>query len=348
MYSYQTQKTFAYQILLSIIMTILLIGCNKTENTNQEVVIYTALDRNFSEPILKKFQEQTGIQVRCKYDTESTKSVGLATCILEERNHPRCDVFWNNEVLHTIRLQKAGVLAQYIPQQRINFASNFYDAQGYWTGFAARARVLLVNTQKVQPNEYPKSIYDLAQPRFKGKCGIARPVAGTTATHFSVLFSYLGPEKAKQLCQQWKENQVRIESGNKSCAEKVGSGALEVALTDTDDAYIEIIQKHPVAIIYPDSELEQIGTLYIPNTIALVANSPNQENGKKLIEFLLSPEVETALAQSPSAQIPLNSQVKVKSPVIPEKPVQPMNCDFSKSAETWDQVQQYVGSEFLK
>lgn len=337
-----------FKLFLLLFVSMMLINCGDNTTPSQEVIIYTALDRNFSEPILQKFEQQTKISVRCKYDTESTKSVGLAACLMEERNHPRCDVFWNNEVLHTIRLQKAGVLTPYISSQRENIPSTFYDAQGYWTGFAARARVLIVNTQKVMPNDYPKSLYDLGLPRWKGKFGVARPVAGTTATHFAALFSHLGPTEAKKLLQLWKNNDVKIQSGNKSCAEKVGAGELEAALTDTDDAYIEIIQKHPVAIIYPDAQPDQLGALHIPNTIALVANSPNPENGKKLIEFLLSPEVETTLAQSSSAQIPLNRLVTAQSPILPTRPTQHLPCDFSKAAESWDEVQKYVAEEFLK
>jgi hypothetical protein len=44
----------------------------------EEVVVYTALDRQFSEPILSEFTAKTGIEARAVYDTESTKTVGLA------------------------------------------------------------------------------------------------------------------------------------------------------------------------------------------------------------------------------------------------------------------------------
>src|SRR5687768_16697651 len=79
-------------------------GC--WSRAEQEVVVYAALDREFSEPILNEFQAATGVQVLDKYDVESTKTVGLVSAIIQEQKRPRCDVFWNNEILHTLRLKR--------------------------------------------------------------------------------------------------------------------------------------------------------------------------------------------------------------------------------------------------
>ena len=45
-----------------------------------------------------------------KYDDESTKTVGLTNVIIQEAGRPRCDVFWNNEILNTLRLEEKGLL----------------------------------------------------------------------------------------------------------------------------------------------------------------------------------------------------------------------------------------------
>ncbi|NUM33523.1 MAG: extracellular solute-binding protein [Candidatus Brocadiae bacterium] len=326
-----------------LIFLLCLVACEK----KQQVVVYTALDRNFSEPILRKFEEKTGIQVKAKYDTESTKTVGLTACLIEESKHPRCDVFWNNEIVNTLRLKQKGILAAYISPASQDIPEYFKDKEGYWTGFAARARVLIVNTEKVKAKDFPVCLSDLAKPEWKGRFAIAKPVAGTTATHFACLFSILGPPKAKEFFLSFKANQVRIESGNKSCAEKVGSGELDIALTDTDDAMIEILQNRPVKILYPDSQPNQSGTLFIPNTLALIANSPNPENAKKLISYLLSPEVEEMLSECPSAQIPLNPKAKNKGQIQGPDKILSMPMEFSHAAKHWEATQEFILKEFL-
>src|SRR5271157_86604 len=90
------------------ILLLFLSGC--WTSSSHEVVVYTSQDSEFSEPIFADFTKATGIPVRAKFDTESTKTVGLAAAISAEKEQPRCDVFWNNEILNTMRLQKQGLL----------------------------------------------------------------------------------------------------------------------------------------------------------------------------------------------------------------------------------------------
>ncbi|MGB2987621.1 MAG: extracellular solute-binding protein, partial [Phycisphaerae bacterium] len=248
-------------------------GCRKDEGKvdvpKREVVVYTALDRSFSEPILDEFTRQTGITVRAQYDTESTKTVGLANRIRAERARPRCDVFWNNEILNTLQLKAEGLLEPCDPPEAKNYPDAWKDPERYWYGFAARARVIIVNTELITDDTFPASIYDLADPRWKGKTGIAKPLFGTTASHVACLFAALGPDRATEYLDSLKSNEVQIHGGNKGCATAVAGTAAAFALTDTDDAIIEVEAGRPVRIVYPDSTEDAIGTLFLPNTLAI-------------------------------------------------------------------------------
>ena len=243
------------------------LGC--WSRSADEVVVYTALDREFSEPLLDEFQRQTGIRVLAKYDVESTKTVGLVNAIIQERARPRCDVFWNNEIMHTLRLEKMGLLAAYPTKQAEGFPSEYRSPSGTWHGFAARVRVLIVNTQLVPKQDRPQSIRDLIDPKWKGRVGIAKPLFGTTATHAAVLFAHWGEEEARQFFVKLKAN-AQVLSGNKQVALSVGRGELAFGLTDTDDAIIEKENGQNVEIIYPDQEEGGLGALFIPNTLAMI------------------------------------------------------------------------------
>ena len=313
-----------------------------------EVVVYTALDRGFSEPILKEFEEETGIKVRPKYDTEHTKTVGLVNSIRNEKSRPRCDVFWNNEIVNTIRLKREDCLAPYKPAAAEPYPQHFKDDDGYWHGFAGRARVLLVNTDIVADDEMPDSIYDLLDPKWKGRIAIAKPLFGTTATHVACLFEHLGPEKAKKFLLDLKANDVQVEAGNKGVATGVSSGKLAFGLTDTDDAIIEVESGKPVKIVHPDGGPEQMGDLFIPNTLAVIKDCPNRKNAEKLVEYLLSPEVEARLARAESAQIPLNPNVNEPTRVKTPKDVKALPIDFGKAAARWDAAAVFIKDHFLQ
>ena len=78
-----------------------------------EVVVYTAQDEEFAEPLFAQFTKQTGIVVQAKYDSEAAKTTGLVADLIQESERPRADVFWDNEPLGTLRLEKLGLLTEY-------------------------------------------------------------------------------------------------------------------------------------------------------------------------------------------------------------------------------------------
>ncbi|MCL6482528.1 MAG: extracellular solute-binding protein, partial [Firmicutes bacterium] len=300
-------------------------GCHPS---GRQVVAYAALDREFSEPVLEAFTRQTGIAVRAKYDDESTKTVGLASLIVQEAARPRCDLFWNNEVLHTVRLADKGLIAAYHSPHATAFPPSFRSPQGLWYGFAARARVLIVNQTLVPEVVHPSSIFDLCDRRWQGKVGIARPIAGTTATHVAVWFATLGPERAKQFLRDLKANDVQVLGGNRQVAQACAAGQIAFGLTDTDDALLAQQQGAPVMVVYPDRQAGQLGTLFIPNTLAILRGAPHRREAEQLVDFLLSPVAEAMLAQCPSRQIPLRMGGEAHSDVETPATVQPMAVDF--------------------
>ena len=121
--------------LLASILAVLLSTCGGVVlaqpdvKGSGEVVIYTALDRQYSEPILKQFEEATGIEVRPVYDTEAAKTVGLVNRLMAERDRPKCDVFWNNEILRSIQLKREGLTAPYVSPSAADIPASFKDAE---------------------------------------------------------------------------------------------------------------------------------------------------------------------------------------------------------------------------
>jgi iron(III) transport system substrate-binding protein len=311
-----------------------------------EVVVYSALDREFAEPILTTYQSSHGVEIAGKYDVESTKTVGLTNLIVQEASNPRCDLFWNNEILNTIRLKEKGLLQPFRPSHAADLTDTFKAKDGSWYGFAARGRVLVVNTKLVAEADRPKGMADLTDARWKDKVGIAKPLFGTTATHAACLFAAWGDEKAKAYFRALKANGVAVLSGNKQVAQDVGAGRLAIGLTDTDDAIGEVDAGSPILIIYPDREPGGLGTLFLPNTLSIPKGAPHAKEAEALANYLLSPEVESALAKGPSAQIPLLKSTKVAARVETPATVPAMQVDFEAAAKVWDQAAAFLKAEF--
>ncbi len=328
------------------VIAIALLACGCLPAAKDEVVIYTALDKEFSEPILAQFEKETGIKVRAKYDQESNKTVGLANAILQQGDRPRCDLFWNNEVLHTERLKRAGVLQPFDFANQTIFPAAYRDPERTWQGFAARARVLIVNTQLLpDPTQWPTSVQDLADPKWQGRCTLARPMFGTSATHAAVLFQNLGRGPAEDFYSRVKQVAV-LQGGNKQVAVRVAEGQFAFGLTDTDDAMIELAAGRPIEIVFPDQAADQPGTLFNPNTLSAIRHGDKiSATTQRLIDHLLSPQVEEILATGPSAQFPLNSANRSKHR-LDWKGKKHMTVDFGAAANDWEEVSRLLEEIF--
>jgi iron(III) transport system substrate-binding protein len=261
----------------------------------QQVVLYTSVDEPYARPIVLEFTRRTGIAVVIRTDTEATKSVGLAARLEAERDDPRADVWWGNEVFHTIRLAEAGVLAPYASPAAADVPAKFKDPDGHWAGAGLRARVLAISEQSFGITA-GGSLQQLLEPGYRGRVAIARPNAGTTGGHVAALYVLWGRERTVDFLKRLKANDVKLLGGNGPVAEAVARGDVRIGLTDNDD--VAAVQRNGGTIRATLPDQDTIGTLAIPTTVALVAGAKNPEPAKRLIDYLLSAEVERNLIEA--------------------------------------------------
>ena len=304
-----------------------------------EVVVYTSVDDVFARPIAEKFEQKTGIIVKLVTDTEETKSTGLLNRLIAEKKRPRADVFWSGDPIRAAILKSKAVSSPYHTAAARGLAPLYSDTEGYWTGFSARARIILYNKNQVKKGQEPTSIMDLLNPDYKGKVCMANPLFGTTSMHAAAIFVAFGEEKAKVFFTDLKNNGLKLLSSNGEVRRRVSSGDCAYGITDTDDAYTALRDGKPVGVIFPDRT--GIGTLIVPNATVLITNAPHPESAKLFIDYLLSPETEEALAKGDTAQMPLRAHLK--------GPIHPMQVNYSRLAETLESLskgylKEWVGS----
>ncbi len=309
-------------------------GCSR--KTDHVVVVYVSEDQVFSEPILKDFEKETGIKVKAVYDTEESKSTGPMNRLLAEKDNPQADVYWANEPIRAEILRQRGISDPYVSPNAEGIADNFRDTNGYWTGFSARARILLV--KKSLPDK-PKSILAYTEPRWKGRAVIANPLFGTTTVEIAALFSIWGDDTARAFLDAMKRNQTRISTSNGESADLVASGEFDFALVDSDDGASRMKQGKPVEVVFPDQDKAGAGCLIVPNAALLIRGAPHPDNARKLIDYLLSKETERKLAFADSAQIPLHSGVETPPAVRRIESIKAMKVDYAEVAKKMEEIQ---------
>jgi len=321
------------RIALVGLFCLALASCAKTGN---EVVVYVSHDQVFSEPILRDFERDTGIRVRAVYDTEEAKGTGVMNRLLSEKSNPQADVYWANEPIRAELLKQEGATAPYRSPNAEGIPARFRDPEGHWTGFAARARVFVVNTAVADP---PRSIAAYTDPAWRGRGVIANPLFGTTTTQMAGLASLWATDSLMAFMERLRANGTAMSTSNGESADLVAQGAYAFSLVDVDDAVSRKRQGRPVEMVYPDQGEGALGTLLLPNAVMLVAGGPHPENGKRLIDYLLRRETERKLAASAAAQIPLHDGVEVPGEVRPIDQTTVMPVDYADLARTLAEVQ---------
>ena len=322
-------RSFPAALLACVALSSWLPGCAD----EPDVVLYCALDQVHSEALVKTFEQRTGLKVRAEFDVEASKTVGLVSRIREEHNRVRCDVFWNNEIAHTVALANDGLLEAYDSPSAADIPEAFRDPQRRWTGFAARARVFIVNTTLADPARI-HGLDDLFDAQWMGKACMARPLTGTTLTHLTALYATYGQRFGDAFVERIFDSELALEQSNGQVMRLVREGQMAWGLTDTDDFNVARLAGHPVEMVYPDQRdaehPDARGTLLIPNTVGIVKGAPHLANARRLVDFILSREVEEALARSEGAQIPLRADVPRPDYVRSAAELTLMTVDWAK------------------
>ncbi|WP_010587437.1 substrate-binding domain-containing protein [Schlesneria paludicola] len=299
------------------------------------LIVYCAHDAEYAQQILNDFSRKTGIPVEVRFDTEATKSLGLINLIVQERDRPRCDVFWNNELLGMVELREQGLLESYQGVGWNRIPDQFRDEDGYWVGFAARMRVCLFNTHQAPASiETLQHLISTEPTRF----AIAKPLFGTTLTHYTVLWHLWGGEQLQEWHRDLRLRGVREVDGNAAVKDVVAMGTCDAGLTDSDDAFVALDNQAPVEMLpayvmkgASDSGSSEGGTeatdqstsraarptshtICIPNTVGIIQGTRRPEAARKLVDYLASEEAELALARAKSRQIPLGAVQKADLP----------------------------------
>jgi len=286
---------------IALLVLLVFSSCHRNPTPQQEVTLYTAVDEPVARPIIHDFETRTGIKVNLVTDGEATKTAGLAHTLEAERDNPRADVWWSNEPFQTIHLaEDTDVFAPYDSPSAAGIPVKFKDPNHKWAGTGLRMRVIANHQLPSRlsadaPGPPADRIERLTEPTYKGKIAMAHPGTGTVGGHVAALYVLWGDDKANAFFRALKANDIHLLGGNSDVANAVANGTMQLGLTDNDDVDNALQEGGKLFAAVPDQQAGGIGTLAIPCTAALVKNTKHPEAAKKLIDYLLTREVEQKL-----------------------------------------------------
>jgi iron(III) transport system substrate-binding protein len=284
----------ASAMLASLLLFLILAACQE-DAAERFVVVYTSVDRNYSEPLFRQFEAETGIRVKPVFDLEAAKTTGLVNRLIAEGGKTQADVFWNGEVAQMERLEQRGLLATYQPDALPDGV--VIGAGGRWLEFGGRARVLIVNTDALANRQAPASILDLVSDEWPAnEIVVAYPLFGTTATHAAALAAVWGTDRTLDYFARLKARGVRFVDGNSVVRDLVVSGQATVGLTDTDDACGAVAHGEPVRVVIPDQAPGQLGALVVPNSVGLMAAARHRAEAERFVGYIIGEDASRQMA----------------------------------------------------
>jgi iron(III) transport system substrate-binding protein len=267
--------------------------------------VYCGRDEKLVGELIKKFEAETGAKVQVRYGDTAE----LVAAILEEQKNSPADVFFAQDPGALGALQQANRTTKLPDAVLAKVDDRFHSPTGQWVGVTGRARTVDYNTNLVKAEELPQSIFDLTDPKWKGKIGWA-PTNGSFQAFVTALRVTEGEEKAKQWLEDMKANEPKVYPKNVPIVEALSRG--EIALGLVNHYYLERFK-----LENPNAPVEHhftgdAGSMVNVAGVAILDSAKHTELAQKFVAFLLENEAQNYFA-SETREYPLADGVKVAS-----------------------------------
>ncbi|MBO0350233.1 iron ABC transporter substrate-binding protein [Phormidium pseudopriestleyi FRX01] len=310
----------AIAILLSLGGIRLVMAQGKT------LIIYSGRNENLIGPVIDKARQELGLNIEVRYGDTAE----LAIALLEEGRNSRADLFFSQDA------GALGAMAQArrtmpIPQPLLNKVDQrFRSRNGQWIGISGRARVVDYNTQLVQPNELPSNIWELTDPKWRGKVGWA-PTNGSFQSFVTAMRSIAGDARTLEWLRGMKDNGAVVYRNNTTIVEALGRGEVHLGLVNNYylSRFTSENPNFPVAHHYMPGD---VGSMINVAGIAIMDTTDQKGDTEKFIEYLLKPEAQQYFAQE-TTEYPLVSGVQPPAKQISISQINPPNIDLSNLAD---------------
>jgi len=307
--------------LFSICAISILLGLVSTgASAQQKLFVYTSMKESMVGDLkiafIKKYPD-------IKLDFQSAGAGKLMAKIAAERESGKimADVLWTSEVPDFYQLKAQGLLLPYIPSESKAILNPLPDYDGSFTAVRLGTLGIAYNTRLIK--EAPKTWADLQKPAFKGAYGIANPaLSGTAYMSVAVLSKTFGWAYFEGL----RANGAKMGKGSGQVVDDTASGDLVASLAVDYITLDKVDKGATLALVYPPE------MLVIPSPIAIFRNSPNADAAKRFVDFVLSKEGQTMIANE--GTLPVRADVKVperfKLPPVQDAMKRAMKIDYQQ------------------
>lgn len=251
----------------------------------EAIVLYSGRNESFVEPVIEAFTAETGIEVDARYAGTGE----LATTILTEGADTPADVFWAQDPAYIGGIAKEGLLTE-LPADITDLVDErFQDAAGQWVGITGRSRVFVHNTDLVSEDELPSTVWELTEPEWNGRFGIA-PTNGSFVAFVAGMLLAEGEEATREWLEGIAANNPVIFEGNGPIVDAVVAGDLDGGLVNHYYLLQRIAELGEVPAANHFFGDGDPGSMLMATGAGILAASDQPDAAAELIRYLLAAE----------------------------------------------------------
>lgn len=305
-------------------------GAPATGALSGDLIIYSGRSEALIKPLIEEFSK---LHPNIKIALKSGSNSELANALIEEKANPQADLFLTTELMTVQKMADEGVFQPYEHAAAQAVPAAYRHPQGLWIGLTLRGRVIMYNTELVKPEDAPKSILELTDPKWKGQIAAAGSTNGGMQAQVGAMRQLIGEEKTQAWLDGLKANDVTFFGGHTDVRKAVGAGEFKIGLVNHYYFYLQQAEKSPVGVVFPDQGEGQLGLIVNATAIGVVKGTKHKEAAEAFIDFLLSADGQADFAKL-NYEYPLRENAALHPEVQPLTNYHLAQFDVVKAAQS--------------
>jgi iron(III) transport system substrate-binding protein len=271
---------------LTLFLALLLLpGCGGGDS--EPLVVYSGRSNSLVDPLIEIYRDSTGRAVEVRYGDTAQLAVALS----EEGDQTTADVFWAQDAGALGAAHRDSLLAE-LPDSILRLVpDHFRNDDATWVATSGRARTLAYSPERADTSNLPRSIFQLSEPRFRGRVGWA-PTNGSFQAHVTAIRTLVGDDSTRAWLEAMKNNGTKSYRNNTAIVQAIANGDIDLGLPN--HYYLYRFKSED-----PDFPVEQTffaegdaGNLINIAGAGILSNTDQEADALLLLEFLLSTDAQ--------------------------------------------------------
>ena len=293
------------------------------------LVVYSGRNEALVGPLLARFEEQRGVALEVRYGDTAE----LAATLLEEGAATPADLFLSQDAGALGALSREGRFRP-LPQELLErVPSRFRSPAGDWVGLSGRVRTVVYDTAQLAPGELPQSLEEVADPRYRGRFGIA-PTNASFQAHLAVYRAVRGRAALDRLLAGMVANEPQSYPNNSAIVQAVAAGEIEWGLVNHYYLW-RALEENPEGqaanFVMPEGEASSFVNLAGAGLLS------DDAAARELLDFLLSAEAQEYFARQ-TYEYPLVPAVSPAAGLPPLAELRTPDVDFGEVAAVLEET----------